>query len=264
MTFPDIPDPFGYGQRAVDFLRSLKHPKSRNPDKSFQLDPWQEKIIRSVYGPCDKHGNRIVRTVCILIPRGNRKTSLGAALTLLHANGPEKCGGEVNFAAADQKQAMIAYREAQSLTQATWPAWKKGTVQKRFDSSTDIKVTPHLKKITFPDGSFLEAISSDAATQHGRTPVMVLSDEVHAWANDELWGVIKTGLVKVPGSLHVVITTAGRGKEGFAYEFIDYARKVARGDMKDPSFLPILYETDEDADWESRSGLARGQSRPCL
>ncbi len=81
--FPDIPDPFGYGQRAVDFLRSLKHPKSRLPGHAFQLDFWQEEIVRKIYGPCDEDGNRIVSDVVILIGRGNRKTSLGAALALL-------------------------------------------------------------------------------------------------------------------------------------------------------------------------------------
>jgi hypothetical protein len=57
-TYPDwlydgseIPDPFGYGERAVEFLRRLKHPKSRLPKKAFSLDPWQERIVRAVYGP---------------------------------------------------------------------------------------------------------------------------------------------------------------------------------------------------------------------
>ena len=103
-----IPDPLGYGQRAVDFLRSLKHPKSRLPGKAFQLDPWQEEIVRKIYGPVDEHGNRIVQSVVIMVPRGNRKTSLAAALTLLHAHGPEATpGGEVLFAAVDKKQAKL-------------------------------------------------------------------------------------------------------------------------------------------------------------
>ena len=33
--FAHIPDPFGYGQRAVDYLRTLKHPKSRLPEQVF-------------------------------------------------------------------------------------------------------------------------------------------------------------------------------------------------------------------------------------
>src|SRR5579872_717793 len=112
--FPEIPDPFGYGQRAVDFIRSLKHPKSRHPDKKFQLDKWQEKFVRQIYGPCDAQGNRIVRLAILMVPRGNRKTSLGGALSLLHTIGPEAIPtSEVLFAASDQKQAKIGFREAE-------------------------------------------------------------------------------------------------------------------------------------------------------
>src|SRR3954447_2175421 len=114
-----IPDPFGYGERAVEFLRRLKHPKSTLPRKQFQLDPWQERIVRAIYGPRDDQGNRIVSVVVILVPRGNRKTSLSAALALLHTIGPERVpGGECIFAASDRKQAGIAFKEARGIVQA--------------------------------------------------------------------------------------------------------------------------------------------------
>lgn len=119
-TFPEwvldaseIPDPLGYGERAVRFLRALKHPKSRARGRAFQLDPWQERIVRRIYGPRDEAGRRIVKTAFLLLPRGNRKTSLAAALALLHAIGPEKLpGGEVISAASDQKQARICLQPA--------------------------------------------------------------------------------------------------------------------------------------------------------
>jgi hypothetical protein len=46
--FDDSPidDQFGYGQRAVDFLHVLKHPKSRSPRKAFELPLWMERIVR--------------------------------------------------------------------------------------------------------------------------------------------------------------------------------------------------------------------------
>jgi len=90
-----IDDPFGHGERAVEFLRRLKHPKSTLPKRAFQLDPWQERIVRRIYGPRHPNGSRIVKTVVLLLPRGNRKTSLAAGLSLLHTIGPERVrGGE--------------------------------------------------------------------------------------------------------------------------------------------------------------------------
>lgn len=248
--FPDIPDPFGYGQRAVDYLRRLKHPKSRLPDHAFQLDPWQEEIVRRIYGPCDEFGNRIISDVVILIGRGNRKTSLGAALSLLHTDGPEAVpGGEVVFAAGDQKQAGVGFREVQGVIEAGGFMWRKGQANRRFDSAAHIRLQDYRNRITFPNGSFLEALSGDAGTQHGRTPVFALCDEIHAWKKRDLWDVIDTGLTKTDNSLRITITAAGRGQDCFAWEVIERARKVARGEIEDPSLLPILFEASPDDDW---------------
>lgn len=235
----EIDDPFGYGQRAVDFLHKLKHPKSRQPGYAFELPQWQENIVRRIYGPCHPDGRRIVRNVISLLPRGNRKTSLGAALALLHQIGPERAnGGQVILAAADQKQARIAFEEAAGITRQ----------DRRIESK--LQYLDYRNRITHPkSGSVLEAISSDAGTQHGRTPTFCLADELHAWKKRDLWDVLRTGLVKVPGSLLVVITTAGRGQENVAFDIVDYARKVAKGEIDDPATLPILFETPADADW---------------
>lgn len=125
------------------------------------------------------------------------------------------------------------------------------------DSKNRITSTRH--------GSFYEAISCDAGTQHGRTPAFVLADELHAWKKRDLWDVLKSGLVKSQGSLLVVATTAGRGQENIAHDIVDYARKVARGEIDDPATLPILFEADRDCDWTDEAvwhqvnpGLAHG------
>lgn len=102
----EIPDPFGHGERAVQFLRSLRHPLSTAPGCAFELDPWQERIVRRIYGPRHADGSRIVKEVWLQVPRGNRKTSIAAALALLHTLGPERVpAGRIIFAAADRAQA---------------------------------------------------------------------------------------------------------------------------------------------------------------
>lgn len=239
-----IEDPFGFGERAVKFLRMLKHPKSRLPGKAFDLPEFQDRIVRRIYGPCREDGQRIVRTVVILLPRGNRKTALGAALGLLHTIGPENVtGGESLFAASDRKQARIGFEEAMGIVN-------------EFDEEQVKRLRPVDSKNRLfnpKKGSFLEAISNDAGTHHGRTPVFALVDELHAWKKRDLWDVISTGMRKVTASLKIIITTAGRGQENIAYEIVDYARKVACGEIDDPSMLPILFETPADADWRDEA-----------
>jgi phage terminase large subunit-like protein len=251
----EIPDPLGYGERAVNFLRRLKHPKSRLAKRAFDLTPWQERIVRRIYGPCHPDGRRIVRNVVMLLPRGGRKTSLGAGLGLLHSIGPERVpGGLALFAASDREQARIGFEEAAGICRED-PRIEKV-----------LRFIDYRHRIEHPkSGCQLRAISCDAARSHGTTPTFALVDELHAWPKRDLWDVIRTGLVKVPGSLSVVITTAGRGQENVAHDIVDYARRVARGEIDDPGTLPILFETAADADWRDESvwqranpGLAQG------
>lgn len=235
----EIPDPFGYGERAVTFLRNLKHPKSTARGRAFRLDPWMERIIRKIYGPRHEDGTRIVKTVFAMIPRGNRKTTLGAALTLLHSIGPEKTpGGQIVCAAADQKQARIAFEEAVNVIREDRRLVKLVDIADYRNRFKDIRT-----------GSLVEAISADAKTQHGRTPTFTLMDELHAWPKRDLWEALKTGLLKTPGALNVIITTAGRGQDNIAHEQYAYARKVALGEIDDPATLPILFEAPADCDW---------------
>lgn len=251
-----IPDPLGYGARNVAFLRNLRHPQSELPDQAFQLDPWMERLILKLYGPRHladdlenqiRRGDRIITNAFVMVPRGNHKTGLGAALTLLHTIGPERRPmGQVICAAADQKQARIALGEAANMLRA----------DRRLERL--VKIEDHKNRITNTmrdgrGGGWIEAISADGATQHGRTPVFCLADELHAWKNRSLWEALITGLAKVRASLRVVITTAGRGTEGVAHEQYDYARRVALGEIHDPACLPVLFEAPRDADWRDEA-----------
>ncbi|MGO3931800.1 terminase large subunit [Rhodopseudomonas pseudopalustris] len=254
----EIADPLGHGERAVQFLRALRHPKSTLPKRAFRLDEWQERIIRRIYGPRNEDGTRVVKTVVLVIARGNRKTSLAGALSLLHTIGPERVpGGENILAASDRKQAGYGFREAAGIVRED----KRLVAATRiYDAHNSVKTIHFIR-----DGSFLEAISGDAGTQHGRTPAFVFADELHIWRNAELWKALKSAMVKSQGSLLVVATTSGRGQENIAFEIVDRARKVASGEIIDPTMLPILFETAADADWKDEAlwyaanpGLALG------
>lgn len=243
--FDDSPieDQLGHGQRAVDFLRLLRHPKSQVPGHRFQLAPFQERIIRRIYGPRHPDGRRKVRTVFLLLPRGGRKTTLGAGLSLLHFIGPERTpGGLVLNAASDREQARLAFEEAALVCHE----------DPRIEAK--LRFVDYRHRLEHPkSGTVLRAVSSDAGRQHGTTPVFCLADELHAWPKRDLWDVLRTGLVKTAGSLLVVITTAGKGQENIAHDIYDYARKVALGEVEDDGFLPILFEAGPDEDWRDET-----------
>ena len=248
-TYPDwiydgsaIPDPLGYGDRAVRFLKALRHPNSSADGKAFQLHPFQERIVRRIYGPRHPDGSRIVKNVFLLIPRGNRKTSLAAALALLHTIGPESvAAGQVVFAAADREQAGIGFREAVNVIREDKRLVAATKIYDAFNSPTQIIVRD--TKTT------LKAISSDGKAAHGMTPTFTLIDEIHVWKGRDLWEALRSGAAKVNDSLTVIATTAGRGNETVAADQYNYACDVASGKTENPAYLPILFEAEADDDW---------------
>ncbi|HBR43163.1 MAG TPA: terminase, partial [Sulfitobacter pontiacus] len=253
-----IADPLGYGERAVQFLRRLRHPNSDAPGGAFQLAPWQERIVRRIYGPRHPDGRRIVQNVFFLVPRGNRKTSLAAALALLHTIGPERVpAGQVLFAAADRDQAGIGFREAANIVR----------MDKRLIAATRIyDAFNSAKQIVFnAENVTLRALSSDGGAAHGLTPTFTLIDEIHIWKGRDLWEALRSGAAKVRDSLTVIATTAGRGAETLASEQYNYARRVALGEIDNPAYLPILFQAEPDDDWQDETvwhranpGLAHG------
>ena len=58
-------------ERVVRFIECLKHTKGEFHGKPFQLLPWQEKIVREVFGTMrdDKPDTRQFSTVYIEIPK---------------------------------------------------------------------------------------------------------------------------------------------------------------------------------------------------
>lgn len=249
-----IPDPTGAAARNIAFLELLTHPKT---GRRIQLDPWQRRILQRIYGPRHPDGTRVVKTVFLLVGRGARKTSLAALIAILHTIGPEHTpGGSAAVAASDRKQAAILFEEAAGILRA----------DRRTDAA--VKILTSSKRIAAKrHGARLDVVSSDGARAHGRTDDLVVADEIHAWASggEELFGALRSGLVKVRGSLLVITTTSGAGTDTLAHEIYEDARKVARGDVSDPSFLPILFACppdvglDDEGRWAlANPGLAHG------
>ena len=248
-----IPDPFGFGERAVEWLRRRKHPKAASG--RFDLNPITERMVRAIEGPRHPDKSRIVKEVFLGLPRGNRKTSISAALALLHLCGPEEVpGSHLVSAASTRKQAREAFEEAAMIV-ATERKWRK-----------HLRIADHKNAIRFPRRrSRYEAVSSDAGGAHGMTLSFALVDELHAHRSPHLWEAIRTGVDKVHNSLLVVATTAGAGTENICFERWQYACAVQRGEIEDPAFLPIIFAMEEGDDWRDETlwhavnpGLAYG------
>lgn len=176
------------------------------------------------------------------IPRENAKTTLLAALADGHLIGPEcEPGGQVVMAAADRENAGIAFKHAHEFIKAD------NALSSRIRPIESRKYLEHPKS-----ASTLKAISSEAYSKHGLNVSFFLADEIHSWTPAEARPLFKTvtdSMVKRPNPLTVMISTAGSGQSGLAHDWWVYSHKVARGEIDDPTFAPIIIAADPDKDW---------------
>ncbi len=132
----------------------------RRPGGAFQLDPWQERIVRRIYGPRHEDGSRIVRTVVLLLPRGNRKTSLAAALALLHTIGPERVPGGQSLAAGARSRRCSSPSTRPRASCSTTSGCRGGCAS----------VTTAAGSPTRTSARATGAIACRRRRQHGKTP----------------------------------------------------------------------------------------------
>lgn len=224
--------------RVVQFINQLKHTKGEWYNKPFQLLPWQENIIRNLFGIIKPNGYRQLTTAYVEIAKKQGKTELGAALALYMLCADGEHGAEVYSCAADRAQASLIYNVAVDMI-SLCPALKRR-----------LKVIASQKRIIYPAmNSFYQVLSSEAYSKHGINPTAVLFDETHV-ANREMMNVMLHGASdarKQP--LNFLITTAGNDLNSIGYELHQKAVDVLEERKIDPTFYPVIYAADENDDW---------------
>ena len=238
-----IPDPKGYGERAVKFIKALKHPKSTAKGHAFQLDYWMERLTRRVFGDVREDGQRKIKTVFLLVGRGNRKTTLAGAWAALMTAGPERVpNGRTYSIANSREQSALTFDELAGICRAH-PTLLEAT-----------HIQDALKRVSHPkSGNRFAALSNEAKTAHGLTPQFCFADELHEFSKSDLYDAMSTGLNKSANTLMFIGTTAGVGVTTAAYNVYEYASRVASGAVLDEAFLPVLFQMDKDDDYRDEA-----------
>lgn len=226
-------------QHAVNFINCLKHTKGQWRGVPFDLLPWQDQIVRDIFGTVKENGYRQYNTAYVEIPKKNGKSELAAALALLMTCGDGEWGAEVYGCASDRQQASIVFDVAVEMVEQS-PALKK-----RF------KPVMSMKRLVYkPTNSFYQVLSAEAYTKHGLNVHAVVFDELHAQPNRDLFDVMTKGSGDARlQPLFFLITTAGTDRNSICYEVHQKAVDLLDGRKIDPTFYPAIYGIDNDDDW---------------
>ena len=217
----------------ISFIEKLTVPSGKGEGKPFKMRRFQRRFIQDVYGPVDRLGNRRIRRAILSIARKNGKTSLIAALVLVHLIGPEAVNnGEIFSAANEREQAAIVFKYAAQIV--------------RLDAElvAMIKIIDSTKTmICFANGSVYRALSAEAGTKFGLNPTVVIYDELAQAKNRDLYDALDTSMAARMEPLFIVISTQSNDPQHILSQLIDDGMSG-----NDPTTICHLYAVPDDAE----------------
>lgn len=217
-------------------------PEGSQVGRPVKLRPWQRKIILSIY-------DGTTRRAVISFGRKNGKTALAAFLLLLHLCGPEARTNSQLFSAAQSRdQAAVLFALAAKM------------VRMNPDLNDCVIVRDSGKQLFCPElGTLYRALSAEASTAYGLSPVFVVHDELGQvrGPRSELYEALETAAGAQSEPLSVVISTQAPTDADLLSVLIDDA---ASG--KDPKTKLFLYTAPDDCDPFSKA--AQKAANPAL
>lgn len=229
--------------RAVTFIENLCHTKGKWAGTPFWLLPWQEQLIRDIFGIVKTDGNRQFRTAFVEICKKVGKSELAAAVALYLLYADNEPSAEVYGAAADRQQASIVFDLAKQMVEMS-PALMKRS-----------KLMGATKRIVnYSNAGYYQVLSAEVGGKHGFSVSGLVFDEIHTQPNRQLYDVLTKGSSDArQNPLHFIITTAGNDRHSIAYELHTKAVDILEGRRVDPTFYTVVYGLKDDEDWEDEA-----------
>lgn len=231
--------------RVIAFIhRYCLIPSGAGVGKPMRLLPFQERFIRDIY---DNPAG--TSRAYLSVGRKNGKTATIAALVLVHLIGPEaKLNSQIISGARSRDQAALVYDLAEKMVRLN-PALSK-LVRAIPSKKTLIGLVMNVE---------FKAISADAGTAHGLSPVLAIIDEVGQvkGLQDAFVEAIETAQGAHESPLLIAISTQAATDGDMFSDWLDKAR-----DNPTPRIVSHLYTAPEDCALDDRAAWAA--SNPAL
>lgn len=236
---PELPLYDAVADKALAIFKRLRIPDViGTPTFAEAGEDWIFDFVRAVFGSyCPETRIRMIREFFLLVPKGNAKTTLAAAIILVAAIMNERPHAELMLIAPSQKIAKRAFGQANGMI--------------RLDPSLSAIFRPkeyqnEISRLSDDVPSKIMIVSADPAFVTGAMATFTLIDETHEFAKmskaADVFAEIKGALGKRPDGFLLQITTQSKAPPTgvFASE-LKIARMVRDGELR-RSLLPVLYE----------------------
>lgn len=205
----------------------------------FQLLPWQQFVVGSLFGWKGADGYRRFRVAYVETAKGSGKSPLAAGIGMAGLVADGESRAEIYAAATKKDQAMILFRDAVAMYD------QSPELSKRLTKSGTGEKAWNLAYLT--TGSFFRPISSDDG-QSGPRPHIALVDEYHEHKTATVLDMMRAGTKSRRQALIFIITNAGSGRNTPCWSQHEYGVKVASGEMMNDAFFPYICALDEKDD----------------
>jgi phage terminase large subunit-like protein len=217
------------GERNVQWIEShCIIPEGKLVGRPFRLSDEQKRWIGQIY-------DTPTRRFILSMARKQGKTAFAACLLLLHLVGPEaRPNSQLYSAAQSREQAAILFALAAKM------------VRMSPDLSQYVVVRDTAKQLFCSElGTLYRALSAEASTAYGLSPVFVVHDELGQvrGPRSELYEALETAGGAQESPLSIVISTQAPTDADLLSALIDDAK---RGE--DPRTKVVLYSAPEDMD----------------
>jgi len=218
------------GEKVIRFIEKYcVVPEGSHVGKPIVLDDFQKKFLLDIY-----NNPLSTRRAILSIARKNGKTGLIAGIVLAHLVGPEaQLNSQIISGARSRDQAAQVFNYASKM------------VMLSPKLSEIVRIVPSGKKlIGLPLNVEYKALSAEAKTAHGLSPVVAILDEVGQvrGAQDDFIDAITTAQGAHDNPLLLAISTQAADDADLFSQWIDDA--IA---SKDPKIVCHLYVADKEA-----------------
>jgi phage terminase large subunit-like protein len=233
----------GDGEFAIEFAEAFgtigKDGIAGRVGDALVLRPWQKELVKRIFAR-DPDGGLRARVALVGTPRKSGKSALASMLALYSLIAEGIDGGEVVVAAAEKEQARIIFGEAKRMVES---------------SELSEMCTVYRDAIFVPStGSVMKVLSAEAYSKEGLNVSRAILDEAHAHKNRELFDVLSLSMGNRGKMAQMLaVTTAGQktdmtGQDSIAYSLFQYGKRVASGEVVDPTFFMSWWAAPDEAD----------------
>lgn len=227
-------------KRNIDWIEThLRVPEGRLVGQSVRLSPAQKEWMEMIYGSQ-------TRTFICSLPRKNGKTAFSAMILLLHLVGPEAVpNGQLYSAAQSREQASILHNLAAKMVRSSATVSEYAVVK---DSAKQI--------VCHELGTVYKALSADASTAMGLSPVLVIHDELGQVRGSrfDLYDALETASAAQQNPMSIIISTQASKNDDLLSILIDDALK-----NHDKRVKVVLYTVPDDKDVFDKKEIEKAQ-----